>query len=102
MCCPAPLIYLAGGFGACVQNIQEQSLQLLPLNSPRRTILVHTLLRTPALCLQTGSTSVMERIHQEYREFIGHIRDLGGSHTSRAQLLQPTLPLLTALCHWDV
>lgn len=99
MLCPGPLICPAGGFGACLQNIQEK---LLPLNSPGRTILVHTLLRTLGPCLQTESTSVMERIHQGYQDFIGHSRDLEGSYTTRAQLLQPALPLFTALCHWDV
>lgn len=102
MHCPSSLIYPVGRFGARVQNIQEKSHQLLPLNCLRRTILVHSLLRTLGPCLQTESTSVMERIHQEYRDFIGHIRDLGGSYTSRAELLQPPLPLFTALCRWDV
>lgn len=99
--CPASLIYPAGEFGTCVQNIQEKSLQLLPLNSPR-TALVYTVLRAPTPCLQTGNTTVMERIHQEYRDFIGDLRDFGASHAPKAQLCQPTLPLFTALYHWDV
>jgi len=78
---------------------RKKFLQLLLLDSLRRTVLVHTLLGTPAPCLQTGSASVMEKIHQEYRDFIGHIRDLRGYRISRAQLTQPTLPLFIALCH---
>lgn len=104
-CFLAPFSYSPGGFWARVQNIQEKCLHLLPLNSPRE----------PSWCTRSWGHTLPFACRPQNWKRASDGKDLariqgqaswGTSGISGGPILPGkssfTLPLFTALCHWDV
>lgn len=112
MCCPASLKHQQECLGHVIRTFRRNHSNYCSWIPQENCPNAHTAEDTwpsPADWKHISDGKDPSRIHPSpYRDFIGssyrglHIRVLRGSYTSRALLLQPSLPPFTALCHWDV